>query len=68
MNKQNIINILKRLPYNEYLWLNQFTKEEKDFIIHLCETQKRGELETNGTASDINTQTKLRKLKNYWNV
>lgn len=60
--KHNIIAKIRNLKEGEVIWLKDFSVDEKLFIIKLCEDQKTGTIETNGTASDINSQTKLRKI------
>lgn len=66
--KNNIIAKIINLKEGEDIWLKDFSIEEKLFIIKLCEDQKTGTLETNGTASDINSQTKLKKISKPFNT
>jgi len=65
--KHNIIAKIINLKEGEAIWLKDFSIDEKLFIIKLCEEQKNGTLETNGTSSDINSQTKLKKISRPFN-
>lgn len=65
--KNNIIAKIINLKEGEAIWLKDFSIDEKLFIIKLCEDQKTGTLETNGTASDVTSQTKLRKISKPFN-
>lgn len=62
--KKNVLGFINRMEVGEVVWLNEFQQNEKDFIIHLMENQNgsRGFLiESNGTAKDLNSITKIRK-------
>lgn len=62
--KKNVLGFINQMPLGAVYLLNEFQPEEIGFIIHLMETQtsSRGWLiESNGTASDTNTITKIRK-------
>lgn len=62
--KQSILSFINRLAIGEVVWLNDFHKEEIEYILELCEKQtgRNGfRITTNGTAKDKATITKFRK-------
>jgi hypothetical protein len=66
--KQSILSFIDRMPYNQVEWLNDFTHEEVDYIIHLMQYQtgwKGYIIESNGTETDRNSITKIRKIRKW---
>ena len=65
--KKNVLGFINQMKVGELYLLNEFSLEEKDYIIQLMEMQtgQRGWLiESNGTAKDLSTITKIRKRNN----
>lgn len=63
--KRKVIKAIEDLPAREIKMLNQFTEDERKYIINLAriQTRTRGfEIELDGTAADPSTHTKFRKL------
>ncbi len=61
--RAQVFKTLQAMPYNEWHDHTEWTQKQWAFIITVCQTQKRGELETNGTDSDHGTITMIRKIK-----
>ena len=63
LHKQKIINFIHNMPYSKWQQFEgKFTEEERSFIIWLCQNQKKGSLETDGTSYQEETHSKFRKL------
>lgn len=58
-----VLQSLNRMPYNEWHEHTEWTQKEWACIIQVCQTQVRGELQTNGTDKDHSTITKIIKHK-----
>ena len=62
--KKSIIASIDRMKDGEVVWLNEYLEEEREYIIFLMERQTGIQgycIESNGTAQDKKTITKIRK-------
>ena len=62
----HIFNTLQQMQYDQWYDHILWTQNQWRIVIEICQSQKKGELETNGTDSDHSTITKIRKRKKFY--
>lgn len=62
IGKSKIIEFMKKMKHGEPIEFKKFHPDEQQYILFLIKNQNGCDFETNGTASDMSTITKFRRI------